>query len=123
MRTLLVVTSLLVAFACGFEPLTVSLAEVSNGVARFKVVNRSEQDVRSINFELSFRSEDGGVVSVDTVVYETTTDASTGEPTAFVGAGDETFFPRSMPSNGVSATGKVLGVTFFDGTSWPEEVQ
>ena len=119
MRTSLVAASLLVAFACGSEPVTVSFAEASDGIARFTVENRSEQDVRSISFELSFRSENGGVLSVDTVTYETTRDASTGEPKAFVRAGEETFFPTSMPSNSVSATGRVLGITFMDGTLWP----
>jgi len=114
MRSTLVLVCLLIAAACGSEPVTVSFDEATNGVARFTVVNRTERDVKSISFELSFQGQDGAVVNVDTVAYESTTDASTGKPVAFVEARGETFFPTAMPSGSVSASGSVLEISFFD---------
>ena len=123
MRSLFSMTSLLVVAACGTEPVTVTFDEATNALARFIVVNRSERDVQAISFELSFRSQAGDVVRVDTVAYTTTTDAATGNPTAFVRAGDETFFMTKGPSNSVSATATVLDLTYIDGTKWPETSQ
>jgi hypothetical protein len=116
-------TSLLVVAACGTEPVTVTFDEATDSLARFIVVNRSERDVQAIRFELSFRSQAGDVVRVDTVAYTTTTDAATGNPTAFVRAGYETFFMTKGPSNSVSATATVLDLTYIDGTKWPETSQ
>ena len=123
MRSLFLLTSLLVAAACGAEPVTVTFDEATDSLARFIVVNRSERDVQAISFELSFQSQAGDVVRVDTVAYTTTTDAATGNPTAFVRAGYETFFMTKGPSNSVSATATVLDLTYIDGTKWPETSQ
>ena len=119
MRLPLAVTSLLIATACGSEPVTVRFDEVKNDLAFFFVLNQSERDVESIDFELSFRSQGGDVLSVDTVGYATTPDAATGYPTAFVKSGAETFFVAKMPSNAVSATATVIDLTYIDGTKWP----
>ena len=123
LRSPFLMTSLLVAAACGAEPVTVTFDEATGGLARLVVVNRSERDVQSISFELSFRSQAGEVVRVDTVAYTSTTDAATGNPTAFVKAEDETFFVTKGPSNSVSATATVLELTYIDGTRWPETSQ
>ena len=96
---------------------------LANTVLQLIVVNRSARDVQSISFEVSFRSQAGEVVRVDTVAYTTTTDAATGDPTAFVKAGDETFFMTKKPSNSVSATATVVELTYIDGTKWPETSQ
>lgn len=107
---------LLLLTACGPNPVALRFDEVNDrGLGLFTVVNSSDKDVASIGFEVVFRSAEGGVVSVDTIAYEMTTDASTGKSTAFVSARDETFFAWRMPKTSVSASGTVLYVEFFDG--------
>ncbi len=102
--------------ACRSDPVTVRSDRVDNGMAHFVVVNHSDKDVKSIRFEVVFRAAKGVAVSVDTITYKITTDASTGKPTPFVRARDETFFLSRMPETAVSESGTVLSVEFVDST-------
>ncbi len=120
MRSPLVMISLLVAAGCSSEPVTVTFEEATDGLARFTIENRSEQDVRSISFELSFRSQAGDLAHIDTVTYTSKTNAE-GDVSAFVRAGDETFFVSKLPPSSVSASATVIEITFWDGTAWPEQ--
>ncbi len=114
-RSPLVLVTLLAA-TCTTAPVSVSFLDSTSDIVRFTVDNRSSLDVRAASFIVSHWSEDGEVVQVDTVIYSTTRNA-TGE-IPFVRAGDETFFPLSIPAGAASASAIVLSVDFWDGSSW-----
>jgi len=114
-RLLVLLIPLLLTVACRPEAVTVAYFETRNGVARFDVQNRTERDIRSMEFELSFYSEAGVMVHVDTVGYSVTRSGATGDTIAFVRAKSETFFVTKAPTDAVSATGRVLAFTFMDG--------
>jgi len=113
-RLLALFIPLLLPVACRPEAVTVTYFETRNGVARFDVQNRTERDIRSMSFELSFYSETGAMVHVDTVGYSVTRNAATGDTIPFVRAESETFFVTKAPTAAVSATGRVLAFTFMD---------
>lgn len=100
---------LLATVSCRPEDVTVSYVETRDGLARFDVHNGTERDLRSMSFELSFYSEAGDMVHVDTVEY-----TMAGDTTAFVLAGSETFFVTRAPTDAASATGRVFAFTFMD---------
>ena len=88
--------------ACGAEPVTVTLSEIDDRIARFEVANESPDDVESISIEVTFRSEDASVVRVDTVTYEHVSDPSTCDIIPFVRSGEQTVFAWRVPSGAVS---------------------
>ena len=105
--------------ACGAEPVTVTLSEIDDRIARFEVANASPDDVESISIEVTFRSEDASVVRVDTVTYEYVSDPATCDIIPFVRSGEQTFFAWRVPPDGVSATAAVLETNFFEGVIPP----
>ena len=113
-RLLLLLVPLLLTVSCRPEAVTVSYVETRDGLARFDVQNRLERDLRSMSFELSFYSKSGEMVHIDTVEYTVTTNTATGDTTAFVLAGSETFFVTKAPADANSATGRVIAFTFMD---------
>ena len=113
------ITLLLLVGACGAEPVTVTLSEIDDRIARFEVANESTDDVRSISMEVTFRDGDGGVVRVDTVTYEYVSDPSTCDIIPFVRSGEQTFFAWRVAPGAVSATVSVLETTFFEGVVPP----
>lgn len=108
----------LALIGCTSVPVVVSDGEVTDGLARFVVENRSERDVATASFVVTFTSAFGDPVRVDTIDYERTMDFS-GAEQPFVRAEAETFFNVSVPAGVASATAVVLQITFPDGSIWP----
>ena len=119
MKWILSAATFLLAAACGSDPVSVTHAETSDGIVRFDVRNRTDRDIRSMTFELSYHAQGGDVVRVDTMAFETTTGGATGDTIPFVRAEDETFIVSSLPESAIRAVARVLELTFWDGTAWP----
>jgi len=108
---------LVVCGACGSPPVTVSVHELDASTVRFVVRNLSDRDVQSLRVALTFRSDAGSTVRVDTVSYQ----VASGMPepaAAFVRGGDDTFLVQALPTGSVRANARILEVTFMDGGIW-----
>jgi hypothetical protein len=101
------------AAACGAETVSVSLLDSSETLARFRVENHSDRDVRAISFEVTSYDQEGAMVGVDTVRYTGTTDGL-GNQIPFVAGGRETFIVVALSPPRVEASAKVLDLSFFD---------
>lgn len=93
--------------ACSKEGIQVELTEIKNNLVLFAVENHTDQDIYSIEFEITYYSTDKSLLKIDTVSYSKTTDVS-GNIVPFVKAGGETTITYSMPQETSSATAKVL---------------
>lgn len=117
MRSLIALVFLLVVTACSTDPAVVSFDEVnSTGLASFALENRSDSDIAGITFELTYLSEAGDVLLVDTVSYRSG-ERDGGRP-PFLEAGEETFFAQRVPPGGTSASASILELTYMDSTTW-----
>lgn len=105
--------------ACEAAPLSLSQMDRTDDLVRFRVVNRSDVDVRSAEFVVRYEVEGQEGVRADTIRYEATRDTEGAVP--FVRAGDETFFPHRLPEGGLRASAEVISVVFEDGSSWNRE--
>jgi hypothetical protein len=93
--------------ACSKEGIQVELTEIKNNLVLFAVENHTNQDIYSIEFEITYYSSDKSLLKIDTVSYSKTTDVA-GNIVPFVKSGKETFITYSMPQETSSATARVL---------------
>ncbi|WP_439475833.1 hypothetical protein [Algoriphagus formosus] len=93
--------------ACSKEGIQVELAEIKNNLVLFAVENHTDQDIYSIELEITYYSTDKSLLKTDTVSYSKTTDVS-GNIIPFVKAGEETTITYSMPQETSSASARVL---------------
>lgn len=96
-------------FACKSDSLDVEFAEMMNDntLARFDVMNNTDQDIMTVSFEVTFFDTSGDALDIDTVSYNTTSDIE-GNQKPFIEAQSTTFFVWSVPENTASASGRVL---------------
>lgn len=103
--------------ACSTDPAVVSFDDVdSTGLAHFTLENRSDGDIADVTFELTYLSEAGDVLLIDTVSYRSGEEDGTRPP--FLEAGEETFFMQRVPPEGSSASPSILELTYMDGSTW-----
>lgn len=117
MRSPVALVVALVVATCSTDPAVVSFDDVSStGLANFTLENRSDGDIAGITFELTYLSDVGDVLLVDTVSYRSAEEDGGRPP--FLEAGEETFFVQRAPPGGTSASASILELTYMDGTTW-----
>lgn len=83
----------------------VELVEINEqGVAIFKVLNNTDEDISSVDFELTFSNADKTVVEVDTIHYSSNSGV-------FLKARGETIIAQKMPYNTTAASAKIISTT------------
>jgi|AntRauTorckE6833_2_1112554.scaffolds.fasta_scaffold14962_3 hypothetical protein len=93
--------------SCQSDSKQVEFLDIDDGVATFKVVNNTNDDISSIRFELTYSSANSEVIKIDTVTY---TMAESEPSQIFLEASGQTYISQKVPDKTTTASCKIISI-------------
>ncbi len=112
MKNVLIYFLFVLVVSCASDAVNVKFIEIKNNIARFEIINNSDQDISKITYEVTFLDRTENLILKDTTSYKMENDSKQGR-IPFLKANEKTFIVHKVPENCEKAEIALLKIDFI----------